>query len=1541
MSIKVIYDRSLITLLNSIFYESPFESDDFLPIIKDAKNIPDIVPFLSSDTKVQINLNNTLSLIYYLKNLFSENEDLILLFLKHCIKNKTTLIQAIINKYMDNKLEGQSLTLIEDFLSNIIYNVSVCKSIFEYIYQKLNVYFNINQNIQCNENTILTEALLLKYLKLLNLFYTDIKSESENTEKQEIKNEDKIIRNYIYFNGENSGMTISLNRSVNNLNIDIPTLSDGFSLVFYINLNRSIIDEYFSTVLSQKKMNITLAKFIVNSHYISLVLIDPETLIFIIDDSESNKINISKAFKYNMWNCIMLLIEPKSSKKKMGVIRVSINESIFLSTVFFPKNFDTNDKIDNIILFDNLIGKVTSIISFTFLIENKLMNFFNTNLYGGFYKNKILFRFLHSIDKEYGKNIQNFKYYEEYKADKNMSKTYNINIGLKDINKNRIISILCPFMYNHNTNTIDDAFGIFIGKLKIKYDGVSVYSNNSKNILKLGGINNLLPIAELMLSSLKGKTNNLVDKNLLTENTLLEYLKIIKQILNNHKQSIIEVNDNYFFSSFGLLLEKYPSKIFTIDILNIFLEIYKETLKFKAATQLNNTEKSPVNYRFISIIIFNTKIIEKFSFENQQKIWEGIYNIFKQDNNIQIKDELDIPKIINLLRFYDQERYRKCCCKKHASLYENNTDIEIMEPELNLRIGKLYDIIQLFIEKTELKKDELNLYNILSMDLSSCLKKKILQIYLFYFINDKINDYTKENNFYNLLSNNYFEITEYVISISLLDIRIEVLKLLHIFLLKYKDRIEDYLKKSSLNQNQIISYISHNILPIDLKVNSQEEEKKQNLQTGVIYKTINYKDNLFGKVEDSNLLQYYFNKKNYEDDINVIWGLLNSWMTDTDTDTDPVAVKTVQGHVSSGHKLMRKLHLFKKEKGKDNTINKDNEEKEKYNLSINPFVLSFSVDFVSNVKPIFIDSFINCIYCSLNDPGTHNKDAVFKDNKFFQWLIDTIYFFHNKENENKIEDKEYISSIQKNSLELLFQILKLKTTVKEIEAKLYYLMEYSIFFKKRFGEKSNNAKEILRITRLILERILEFPNFFNIKTIFCFEFIFFYRKNEEVLSNYSYVFRRSSLLDTESLNKFIKKNKDGSDLHDKQRFRRNSSNVSDLEEANVSKHRTTVVKKNAQRTESQVYDINLIPDYYYQGIYTNKQNISQSQNQNNPQSKSQQKKIENNWIDYKIYNSIIEFYRNNVWGPDIVFKMVKLTYNPNKPILEQCEQLLKYYADTKEYRNVIFKNIAKLVIIGDNYQDEINKINLLYLNSILLCFSFDIAGNLEDEEQIITKLVEFLIFCILASVNISQTEHTFHYIQKKIYDTLSFSLFYLQGKDLRKYLDLMSYLIHPFFESLPGTKKILKNRLLKNTAIYRVFIKSDADNLNSSIYERAPTDLDDSITSGKGMSSSLPKKRVSGLGVGKDIGSISIKSKNTHNKKKKNNALLLSNYAAKVAEDVFIKVITFYKEKKYLFNQENNLILFYYKNEYDKKSDKNKNVIEKLYELEKKELIFL
>ena len=315
MSIKVVYNSQLISLLNSIFYPSPLEKDEFLPIIKDMKKIPNIIPFINLDKNIKINLDNTISLIFYLKNLFSENNDLIPLFIKNCLNNNKNLIKRLIDLYIDEKVEGQGLEIIEDLIYNINFNVSICKNIFEYIYQQLNKYFNINQKKKSENSPILTEPLLLRYLKLLNIFYTDLKKENEMAEKTN-KIEDKIIRNYFYFNGINSGMTIILNKSSNNLNIDSPSLVEGCSIIFYINLDKDLLDNYFQTILKKTNINVNLIKLLIGTHVISLELEDSGHISIIIDNTKSNIINISDAFKYNVWNCIMFLLEPKSVKKK-------------------------------------------------------------------------------------------------------------------------------------------------------------------------------------------------------------------------------------------------------------------------------------------------------------------------------------------------------------------------------------------------------------------------------------------------------------------------------------------------------------------------------------------------------------------------------------------------------------------------------------------------------------------------------------------------------------------------------------------------------------------------------------------------------------------------------------------------------------------------------------------------------------------------------------------------------------------------------------------------------------------------------------------------------------------------------------------------------------------------------------------------------------------------------------------------------------------------------------------------------------------------
>ena len=1523
MSIKVTYDRQLISLLNTIFFASPNETDEFLPVIKDAKNIPNIIPFINRSQDAEMNLENAISLIFFLKNLFLENNDLIPVFIKHCVKNKITFLESIVNLYLQEKLEKDSLIMIEDLISDINYHISICKNIFEYIYQKLNIYFNIKQTINKDNNIILTEPVLLRYLKLLNIFYTDIKKENELTEEQKSNNnEDKIIRNFFYFNGKNSGITLSLNKTSNNINIDSPTIIDGCTVIFYVNIDKEIFDKYFQAYFASENESIILIQLIFNTHIISLELKNSRNMSILIDEVESEQIDISNVFKYNMWNCIMLLIEPKSKKK--GIIKVSINETIFTSSICITKNFDFNEKIDNIILFDHLIGKVTSVIFFSYFIENnKLLNYFN-NTYGGFYKNKILSRFLYSIDKDYFKNIKTFKENEKFKTDKNMAKIYNINIGIKDINKNKMISILCPFMYNQNTNIIDDVFGIFVGKLNSNYDGVKIYNKNIKNIVKLGGINNLLPISELMLNSLKKENNYLVDKNILTEATLLEYLTIIKHILNCHKESIVELNNNYFFSSLCLFLEKYPSKIFTEKIINIFLEICKETFKYNEY-KLNNSKVNPEsisnNYKFVSIIIFNKKIISKFSFENQLKIWEGIYNLIKINNNL-IKDALDFPKIINLLRFYDQNRYEKYCCKKHASLFGCKNEDEIIQPELNARVGKLYDIIQIYIDKADVEKQEINLYKILCLDLSSCLKKKVIQIYMLHFVNDKISNIVKEKTVNNLLKNNYFEITEYALSISLLDIRIEMFKLLHIIELKYKDKFLEYLKKTPLNLNQIMSYISKNILPVDIKIKqisdetnevAQNDKQTRNRSATNYYINITYRDNLFGKYEDKNNLFKYFTRKIYDADISSLWGLLNSWMTQN------TSIMAKPSPPTANNNLAKSVNLFKKDK---NEI-----KEEKNNSIINPFVLTFCVDFVCGVKPFYIDSFLNFINSYATSKIIQNKDIIFQD-KFFYWLVDTIFFFHNKENENMVEEKFLINSIQKSSLELLCQIFKIKTSLKEIENKLYYIMEYSFYFKKKLNKSNNNyLKELVRITRLIFEELLKSSDlYFNIKSIFCFEFIFLYRNNEDILSNYCPTAKRNTLLDPDNLNKFLKKTKDELGLRKKSLPR--TIHIDEYEKYIKAERRTLVknpfITENYEAYNTVSNEINFIPNYYYQGMYSAQHTHSQN---NNNQTK---KILKNIWMDYEIYSSIVDYYRNNVWGPDILFKTIKLVYNPEKNIFESCQTLLNMYGDNKDYRNVLMKNITKLTIIDYDFQNIINTINVLYLNLILLCFSLDIAGVLSEQEEITQKIVEFLIFCILASININQTEDTYNYIQKKLYDTLSFGFLFLKDKDEQKYRELMYYIIEPFFEGIAGHKKIFssKKSLYKNSAIYKVFIKSEADNL-----ERKTIKMDDVIVK-KGMSSSMPKKKI----TIPDSKASMIKSK-LGTKKKNKLLLFIRGNPHQISKDLFSKVINFYKEKKYLFNKDNNIILFYFKYEDDKKNN-NKNY-EYLYELEKKRVNML
>ena len=173
--------------------------------------------------------------------------------------------------------------------------------------------------------------------------------------------------------------------------------------------------------------------------------------------------------------------------------------------------------------------------------------------------------------------------------------------------------------------------------------------------------------------------------NIISENSILKYLNILKDIIIEDNDNLYDANKNYFFSNLGLFLERFPSNIYTEKLLYILIDIGKEVFLYSD----NDNKNINQNYNYINNILLNEKIFSKFSYENQVKLWDEVHKFFISDYS-KIKESLNIYKICILLRFYDENRYKEYCCQKHASVIQiksknigknNNKSIKnIMDP---------------------------------------------------------------------------------------------------------------------------------------------------------------------------------------------------------------------------------------------------------------------------------------------------------------------------------------------------------------------------------------------------------------------------------------------------------------------------------------------------------------------------------------------------------------------------------------------------------------------------------------------------------------------------------------------------------------------------------------------------------------------------------------------------------------------------------------------------------------------------------------------
>ena len=508
-------------------------------------------------------------------------------------------------------------------------------------------------------------------------------------------------------------------------------------------------------------------------------------------------------------------------------------------------------------------------------------------------------------------------------------------------------------------------------------------------------MNNLLPIIELMYSSISKAKNikyDYIDKNIISSKTFLEFFKVLKSILIGREKNFEEANSYKFFSSLRLFLEKFPSSVYTEELLEIFLEIGKEAFQMT-----ENRDKDT----FVNMILLNEKIFSKYSNQNQIKLWDYVEKFFTSDYS-QIKDSLNMSKLCLLLRFYDQSRYNEYCCAYHANLFKpNDKDCNfapsVMNPELSKRVEKIFGIIEIYMEKLCDEEEAVILYKILSLDLSPCLQKGLIKVYISYLQNNKIQISTKKSFLDNLLKNNFLEISEFILSSSLLDVRLVMLKLLYA-LTENKDLEETYTKyltnmRGEDGVNKINYFIGDNLLPDKIMIELNEKEKT---------KLINY-----------------FNINNFNQDLDLLWNTLSQWLTCKAS----------------------------------NNLRSSTSNKPKSNMEISNIILEYCLLFVSRAPGKFIDLFISVLNSYFKDETINNRGILYANQYLYPWVIETIFYFYNKENEAKT-DKIICQSIKNQTLLFLCEFIKHRRPDEEFLGRAHFIFKYSYNLRRLFKDDS-------------------------------------------------------------------------------------------------------------------------------------------------------------------------------------------------------------------------------------------------------------------------------------------------------------------------------------------------------------------------------------------------------------------------------------------------------------------------------------------------------
>ena len=725
--------------LNSIFIID--NKDKTTSEINSLNNIKNFFSFIKDEN---INNENKITVIEQLTQKIKINRYISEYFSSY--ENKSIYLY-LFDLFLNEKDSNDKLReSIINLLNELRINVQIEKEIYEYIFQQISLIYR--GEVKINQDKF------YNYLKLLYVILDDI----ENIQKP---------RNYFSCSGYGKFIfDYSFNNGGENENNDLFKINIGYSFSIMLNFKLSKCESTNMNIF-QRKSN--LIKILFSNNASINVDFEYPCLITV---KEIGKQYIKRLPKDEEWiNFLMTVVYSNNSLNLYFAINGETSNKEQNEPIFYTLNsnsaFKQTDTIKSMEFFDNFYGEVSSFVLFSqkeeslsgpFSNNDEFLN--NLKIYKeGLYKRKKIEKFINMLS-ELDSSI-NSKIILNYF---NNSSNHNSRLGSKvEERKNLIENLVFIFSpincYYTRPNIIEDYFG----KYNLVYNGNirnHRYLCYQKKLELVGGLTNFFPISEMFL----------IHPELLDENTFELFLKIIVNILNLGKENMRCFKESKFFKIFSLFLEKYPNKLFTIKILNAFFDIGKTIFK-------NNLESLCSNY--FKYILLNEKILSKYDENLQVSFWKNMFKFCESDKS-QIESLINMNRICLILRFYDKSKYFEMCCEEHLNMFKEEFigSKKIMNPTMNNRLSNIKNIIDLIIDAQE-PSNAFSFFKLLILDLSPCLTKFILNIFIKVFhrksgknkwIDDLINI---------LISNNYEIIITNTFMHSLPDVRKDIIHLLY------------------------------------------------------------------------------------------------------------------------------------------------------------------------------------------------------------------------------------------------------------------------------------------------------------------------------------------------------------------------------------------------------------------------------------------------------------------------------------------------------------------------------------------------------------------------------------------------------------------------------------------------------------------------------------------------------------------------------------------------------------------------------------------